>query len=740
MSVNISKVNFSEKKYGMSFEQLDLNKNGTIDADDLKKVNDDEAKSVLSKVLDEYNKDEDVSFFNNLKNTASVAAAEETEETTGTEENTTTDQTEGTNGATQTNAQSMDSVIADLKAKYSYSGGGSSYSMKDPALAALKKAVDDGVIASLGQMGFSQSEVATILSKVFPEAGITANNTGGYTIPNGHDSEAVALYNQISSQIGGLASDEMIALQQEIAQLNIQIANNNLSMNSLKGSIESLAAEIEREVEEAIQESEEIAEEQKEQASSIVSKNLQKYKDAEGEMSYDTFESNLSSDLDSLQSDGDSQLSSVVLKLVRAEDKMGTLKEYIDEFGRLNEANKDLKAQVDDKQEELKEAAQAASSGSNESSCDPIGFSNDGVQYDFFVDRDGNGDLSNETEFLGAENGWQEMADLDADGDGKIVGAEMSGLKVVATEEDGTQSIKDASEIMGEGDFIDLSSYNAKNETMDNGNTLLGTFGLYMNGQELDTGYNTLDKVEWLDSNYNFSDKDQGINRFSQGNTQLYTQAIDYTSKYNEYLTKYSDLEQKLEEAWSSVRINRDSIVDTGVESTEEASTEASTATAQIKTKKAEVASAQRAKQEVETKAKEKAEQEKVQEVAQKKAAESTKKVKAAETAAKNEEKQHKVKTANTATTTKKGEEEENIEEKIIKLESELEELKEKQKATENKIQELEDKEDKTPSIQASLAQYQTLDRDYKEKIKKIQNELTELETIKAAQAAENAK
>ena len=737
MSVNISKLNFSEKKYGISFEQLDLNKNGTIDADDLKKVKDDEAKSVLTKVLEEYSKDEDVSFFNNIKNTASVATADETEEN-----NATTDETTGTDTTTKTNAQSMDSVVADLKAKYSYSGGKSSYTIDDPAVSALKQAVDDGVIAALGSMGFSQSEVATILSKVFPEAGISANNTGGYTIPNGHDSSAAALYNQISSQIGGLASDQMIALQQEIAQLNTEIANNNLRMNNLKGSIDSLAAEIEREVDEAIQESEEIAEEQKEQASSLVSKNLQKYKDANGEMSYDTFESNLSSDLDSLQSDGDSKISEVVLKLVRAEDKMGTLKEYIDEFGRLNEVNKDLKTQVEDKQDELEEVTQAATSGENESSCDPIGFTNDGVQYDFFVDRDGNGDLSNETEFLGAENGWQEMADLDADGDGKIVGAEMSGLKVVATEEDGTQTIKDASEIMGEGDFIDLTTYNAKNQTMDNGNTLLGTFGLYMNGQELDTGYNTLDKVAWLDSNYNFSDADQGINRFSQGNTQLYTQAIDYTSKYNEYLATYSNLEEKLEEAWNSVRINRDSIVDTGAETTEEASTEASTATAQIKAKKAEVASAQRVKQEVETKAKEKVDQEKVQEAAQKKVTESSKKVKAAETATKKQEQQNKVKTtaAETTKSTKAQDDEENIDEKIIKLEDELEELKEKRQETENKIQELEDKEDKTPSIQASLAQYQTLDSDYKDKIKKVQDELTQLETKKAALAAKNAK
>ena len=58
MSISISKANFNESKYGMTFEQLDINKDGVIDKSDLNNTTNSEVKNVISKMLNS-DKDED---------------------------------------------------------------------------------------------------------------------------------------------------------------------------------------------------------------------------------------------------------------------------------------------------------------------------------------------------------------------------------------------------------------------------------------------------------------------------------------------------------------------------------------------------------------------------------------------------------------------------------------------------------------------------------------------------------
>ena len=154
------------------------------------------------------------------------------------------------------------------------------------------------------------------------------------------------------------------------------------------------------------------------------------------------------------------------------------------------------------------------------------------------------------------------MSELDTNNDGQISVDEMKDLKVVVTDEAGNQTVEDASKIFASDDAINLNSYKAVNEDFDNGNTLLGTFSLTFNGKDVADGYNTLDKVSWLDDNYDFSDKDEGINRFAQGNTKA-DEVLDYSKEYSDFATKYSELESKMDTAWNAFNISRSDVSST---------------------------------------------------------------------------------------------------------------------------------------------------------------------------------
>ena len=471
-------------------------------------------------------------------------------------------QTTATGGVS---AGQIATMIAELKEKYAAEkGGGDSYSASNPQLMALKQAMDDGVIAQLGQAGYSKEQILDVIKSVFSSVGIEATANGGYTLPYGHGDDAKAIYEEFKTQLTAAAgtSPEMQALQTEIAALNLQITSNNTQISSLKASIEKLQTEVEEAIEEAIKESEEIAEEQKAEAARIVNEQLNAYTSANGEMTYEEFEANVSSKLDALSSDGNSKMSQVVRNIMNAESKMGTLKNYVTQMGTLIQENNTLTDQVKTKTADMSKLKEELANTEDPdcNRCDPIGFTHGNARYDFFVDKDGDGQLSNEKEFLGAENGWAEMSQLDKDGDGRITGDEMAGLKMVVTNTDGTQVVKDASELFNDDtDSINLGSYNTLNQELSNGNALLGTFDFAIDGQVSNKGYNTLDKIDWLDANYEFSDKDKGIGRFAQDETGN-VQALDMTEDFANFEAKVDELEGKLTQAWANIGINRDDV------------------------------------------------------------------------------------------------------------------------------------------------------------------------------------
>lgn len=332
--------------------------------------------------------------------------------------------------------------------------------------------------------------------------------------------------------------------------------------------MEALKEEIEELIEQAIDESEEIAEEQKEEAKKIVAQELDNYTSAKGAMTYEEFQSNLAGRLDSLDSSSQSKLSSITIKLLNAESKMSSLNGYLTQMNSLQNTNSLMQEQIGTKTVEMESLqAQMIEENANcEDDCcqrtDPIGFETDGKKYDFFVDKDDNGLLSNEQEFLGAQDGWQEMSALDTNGDGKVDKSELeeSDLKVVVTDESGKQSVADAADIFGDEDSIDLNSYNELNQEMDNGNALLGTFGLTFGGEKIE-GYNTLDTLDWLDDNYEFSDKDMGIGRFAQSETIVQDDQSSYFAQMiSQFNQEYENLELKLEGAWSTIGVSRDEV------------------------------------------------------------------------------------------------------------------------------------------------------------------------------------
>ena len=456
------------------------------------------------------------------------------------------------------------SVIAELKGKYSAEkGSGDPYTSSNPQLKALQQAMNDGVIAELGNAGYTKAQIIQVINSVFPSVGIEATSTGGYTCPYGHDEDAKAIYNTFTQELMAASgtSPEIQALQQEITSLNLQITSNNQQLQSLKPMIEKLQTEIEKAIEKAINESEEIAEDQKQAASDIVKSELNAYTSAQGEMTYEQFQSNLASKLDSLSSDGNSKMSSVVRDMMNAESKMSTLQSYVSQMGSLIQQNATLSDKVTLKVADLaqKKAELATEEDPDCQKCDPIGFTSGTSRFDFFIDKDSDGKLSNEKEFLGAENGWNEMAALDTNGDGKVTKDEMSGLKMVVTNSDGTQTVQNAADLFTETDSINLNSYNAVNQDLSNGNTLLGTFDLTFNGEKIDNGYNTLDKVDWLDDNYDFSDKDNGVNRFAKDEFQA-TEALDFSDVFAEFEANADKLDAKLTSAWSKIGIERDEV------------------------------------------------------------------------------------------------------------------------------------------------------------------------------------
>ncbi len=468
------------------------------------------------------------------------------------------------------NKVSVQDKAKEIKEKYckdlTAATGDKYNAANNPELKAFSQAINDGLMDELGKAGYNKTEIVDIINQAFPSIGIKNNEDGSYECPYGHGQEAKDIYSKFVEELTKVTTIDSKALleaQNKLSKINTEIIQNNRALKGLEYNISVLQNAIEEKINDAIDKSKDIQEEQKDDAKNVVSKRLNEYTSANGNMTYEEFQKNVANDLDELAGSAGSQLSKAVAQILDAQRDMSTLNSYMAKMSNLIESNKNLTTQADEVKASIEKIkADAKSEDKDCKRCDPIGFSdNNGTRFDFFVDKDSDGNVTNENEFLGADKGFDEMKEADADGDGKVTAQELDAknVKVVVTNKDGSQEVKNASDILKEGDSIDLSSYQAQNTEMDNGNALLGTFSVNKDGQTLNTGYQTLDKLDWLDDNFEFSDEINGVGRHMRTEGEV-AKADDYSEKYNAFMQKFEQLKKLEQQAEAKLKINGEQI------------------------------------------------------------------------------------------------------------------------------------------------------------------------------------
>lgn len=297
--------------------------------------------------------------------------------------------------------------------------------------------------------------------------------------------------------------------QEKMEQLQGQWDNLNSAAAVIKETVEKLSDEIKEALEAVVDEQEKITKEEQERIKELVSNQIEQFK-KDKENGKDVKMSDLQSNIKEgmSQSGFDEEMSSLMSSLVVTNAKMVQMDSLLTELGVINNQMKTLDTEMQGLENTIKEQEAAAEAAK---CCDPIGFENeDGTKFEFVIDKDGNGELSNFSEFLGSENFFDEMVALDADGSGDVSTDEMNnaGVKVLVTDANGNQSLKSLEEAFGGEDVnVNLGSYKeaADGTKASNGQTLLGNFDISV-GDKSYEGYSTLDSEEYLTSNYNFTD------------------------------------------------------------------------------------------------------------------------------------------------------------------------------------------------------------------------------------------
>lgn len=391
----------------------------------------------------------------------------------------------------------------------------------------------------------------------------------------------------------------------EITELEEERDNNYEKMEKIEAHIEDLTAEAEANIMKAAKQQEAAVEEHEEETQKAVDEQLNAYVAANKEggegMTREELQKNVKGALGHIPEVGEA-----VSALLEANDQINEIDACLGELNTLITDTQDIEQQIEAKGMEF-EAVEAAaqqpstSSGSDSSSdssdencqptCEPQGFQdNEGNQYDFFIDKDQNGTLSNETEFLGYEGGkqgqeaaWSEMTQLDTSGDGIVDANELAagGVMVYKTDANGNQTAMTIEEAFGKDS--DLAINTQQHETAKEGvgpnnfntgtgsenNELWGTFDVTLNGENLN-GYQTNDDINWLKENYNFSDyaNENGLTSGEAGegletedaqeavSTEL-QQHIDF---FNTYSQKVQELKEMLMQGWEDQGLTESSL------------------------------------------------------------------------------------------------------------------------------------------------------------------------------------
>ena len=407
---------------------------------------------------------------------------------------------------------------------------------------ALEISYEDSILTFTEADGDSYQVNAADLTDADLEA--LAKEVGG-TIKGADETEGAAATTEDA---------ELEANKEKKAELQAQWDALNSSAETIKETVEKLSEEIKTSLDEAIEAQKEITEEEQERVKELVSTQIEQFK-KDKEAGKDVKMSDLQANIKAGLAEGgfDEEMSTILSDLVVTNTKMVTMDSLLDELGVINGQMKMLDTEMANLDKVIEEQEKAAEEAAK--CCDPIGFKDeDGTTYEFVVDKDGNGELSNFSEFLGSENFFDEMVALDEDGSGDVTNDELNqaGVMVLVKDANGNQELKSIEEAFGGEDVnVDLNSYQEAEEgaLAENGQTLLGNFDISV-GDETFDGYSTLDSAEYLMENYEFTDENPnnlGVNGAAEDaeNVEGDAERAQITEDIDTFIAEY---EAKLEE------------------------------------------------------------------------------------------------------------------------------------------------------------------------------------------------
>ncbi|MCD7740066.1 MAG: hypothetical protein LUH11_01800 [Candidatus Gastranaerophilales bacterium] len=317
----------------------------------------------------------------------------------------------------------------------------------------------------------------------------------------------------------------------------------------LKEAIEELSEDIKEALDEALEKQEEITKDEQERIEELVATQIEQFKTDKENGKNVTLTDLQSSISDGMSQGGfDAEMSVVVSDLVVTNKKMVEMDTLLTELGVVNEQLKTL-------DDEISALQEIVDSETESTCCDPIGFSDEsGVTYEFVVDKDGNGELSNFSEFLGSENFFDEMAALDTNGSGNVDNEELNdaNVMVLVTDANGNQTLQSVEEAFdGQDVSVNLASYTEAQDgaTAANGQTLLGNFDISI-GDSTYEGYSTLDTSDYLLSNYTFTDEDpEAASAAEDADEEAASRAADI-DEINEFIEEYQAKLEAYEEQY----------------------------------------------------------------------------------------------------------------------------------------------------------------------------------------------
>lgn len=408
---------------------------------------------------------------------------------------------------------------------------------------------------------------------------VTTTNSSAITVSTTSTTAATTALNQAVAT-GTVPTDE------EIEAMVTQKEVNEETIKKLQDRIKEIVEEVKAEIAEALDEQENIQEDQKEEIQRIVDEKLQEYQDSNGEMTLEDFRASVTTAISTSSSAATRALESTVSTIMSANQNLNLIDSLLVNINELVDQNAALDSQIA-AAKQAQEAAKAAEA-TTKKSCDPISFNLNGAQYDFIID-DGAFDSAND--FLGANNYFTAMQNLDTNADGKVTKNELEAgnIKLVKTQ-NGVQNIVDVDTVFDNDDSVNLSSYENLT-TVSNAQSLiatgqdsvtLGTFNLTLgaDNQTID-GVSTLDSTEFLNDTYGFDN---------------ITTDTEYASFLEEYSEITAELRAELNKASSGIGITSSQLQNISALSKAKANAEAvkitndikSVATQEVEDKKAQ--------------------------------------------------------------------------------------------------------------------------------------------------------